>query len=1272
LGEPTAPQRRGWAAIRSGAHTLIAAPTGSGKTLAAFLSAIDALLVQGGALPDETRVLYVSPLKALGNDVQKNLQAPLAELRALDPTLPEVRVFVRSGDTPAKERAAMAKRPPHILVTTPESLYILLTSEGGRRMLATVRTVIVDEIHAVLGDKRGSHLALSLERLEALAGNVQRIGLSATQKPLEDVGRFLVGAGRECTLIDEGHLRAMDVAVEIPPSPLSAVCSHETWSEIYARIAELVQEHRTTLVFVGTRKMSERVAAELSKLLGTDAVACHHSSLSKEHRLESEQRLKGGKLRCLVATASLELGIDIGDVELAIQVGASRSIATFIQRIGRSGHGVGRTPRGRLFPLTQDELVEAAAILRAVQLGILDLTPQPSAPLDILAQQIVAACVQETWSEQELFERVRRAWPFRRLERGEFDSVVELHTSGRRALLHRDGVGQTLRATRRAKLVALVSGGAIPDTAQYRVIVEPEGTLVGTIDEDYAVESNAGDVFQLGNASWRVLKVERGGTVRVADAHGQPPSLPFWLGEAPARTQELSREIGVVREHGHDRDWLVKNCGLAPDVADQLALYVEEGARALGAVPTPECLILERFFDESGGTQLVLHSPFGGRINRAFGLALRKRFCRSFGFELQAASNEEAIVLSLGPQHSFPLEEVFDYLHPDTVEKLLVQAVLVSPFFGARWRWNVARSLVVERAQGSKRVPAPIFRMRADDYLVQAFPAAASCGETLPPGDIEIPWEHPIVRQTIHDALHEALDVDGLIEVLRGLKSGRIRRVAIDTPEPSAFARSILSVRPYGFLDDAPLEERRTQAVFSRRTLDPRAAEQLGALDPLAVQRVREEAWPDPRDAEEVHEALGWMGYVTEDEATAWKPWLESLALAGRVVQEGERWFAVEASRDPKSVLRGRMEVLGPVHSDDPLLFELERDGVVLRIPFEGRSGWCDRRLLARIQRYPLDALRREIEPVTTADFLRFLAAWQHVDPEYRVDGPAGVAEVVRQLAGFEAPAGAWEKKILTQRVRGYRPEWLDQLGLSGAAAWGRLWGAGRPALRSAPIALVPRDELATWLAMTSLPDDSALTWPARAIRDAFAGTDALFPSELVKRSGLLPSDAERGILELIGFGRLTNDSFAAPRYLMRPSWKRKQPSLAAGRWSLFRREGACAAGAGDPEFVARVLLRRYGVIFRAVLQRERIPVPWRDVARAARMLELRGELRGGRFVAGFAGEQFALPEAVPFLRRIRKRPHSEPVAVSSVDPLWLEGVLTPGLRLAEALPRTS
>jgi ATP-dependent helicase Lhr and Lhr-like helicase len=1297
LGEPSAPQQAGWPLIRDRQNVLIAAPTGSGKTLAGFLSALDELFRQGEALPDETQVVYVSPLRALSNDVQKNLQGPLAEIRALDPTLPEIRVSVRTGDTPAGERAAMTKRPPHILVTTPESLYLLLTSEGGRRMLQSTRTVIVDEIHALVRDKRGSHLALSLERLEALAGRpVQRLGLSATQKPLELVGAFLAGAGRECALVDAGTFRELDLAVEVPPSALETVCSHEQWEEIYARVAELVHEHRTTLVFVNTRKMAERIAAQLAKLLGEDAVTSHHGSLSRERRLDAEQRLKAGTLRALVATASLELGIDIGEVDLVVQIGATRSVATLLQRVGRSGHALARVPKGRIFPLAIDELVEAAALLRCVRDGLLDRTASPPRPLDILAQQIVAECVPNPCDEGALFERFRRAQPYADLARAEFDEVVRLHSdNGRRALLHRDGVNGRLHATKRARLTALQSGGAIPDTADYQVRLEPEGTLVGTVNEDWAIESNGGDIFQLGNMSWRILRVEPG-VVRVADAKGQPPSLPFWLGEAPGRTRELSGALADVREAAALAAvraeaegtpgiagavaYLREACGpgFGEPAALQLAEYVLAGAAALGCVPTQRRVVLERFFDEAGGTQLVVHAPFGSRVNRAWGLALRKKFCVGFGFELQAAANEEAIVLSLGPQHSFPLAEVFGYLHPTTARDVLIQALLPAPMFGTRWRWNAQRSLLLERARNGKRVPAALLRMRAEDLLAAAFPAALACPETLPGGPLEVPDDHPIVRQTIEDCLTEAMDVDGFLEIVRGLADGTIEKRAIDTPEPSAFARGILSSQPYTFLDDAPLEERRTQAVMTRRILDVRTADELGALDADAVARVRDEAWPDPASLEEVHEALLWMGYVADAEVRHWRPWLDDLLAAGRVVRDGDRFFAVEATRDPKLVLRGRLEALGPVFvapgsDDEALLLQLESEGSAMRARLDGRQAWCDRRLLARIQRYTLDRLRREIEPVTAAQFLRFLACWQHVDPGHRLDGPAGVAEVVQQLAGFEVPAAAWEEDVLPARVRGYQREWLDQLTLSGQAAWGRLWGSSDVAVRRAPIALVPRDQLDTWAALAS---DVPRVPPGASAEDVLAvlrARGAVFVQEIAKAARLPVATAEDGLAALVAQGRATCDSFGGLRVLLMAPSRRRTVGSASGRWSLLERDTSADApdAAARALFVAQRLLHRTGVVFRRTTTRERLPVPWRDVARACRVLEARGEIRGGRFVAGFDGEQYALPEAVRLLREVRRqgdRPlGSGIVAVSAADPLNFQGILTPDARVASS-----
>ena len=1310
IGTPSAPQIEGWPKIRGGTHTLIAAPTGTGKTLAAFLWAIDGLLREGESLADTTQVLYVSPLKALGNDVQKNLQGPLAELAELDPTLSRIRVLVRTGDTTSGQRASMTKQPPHILVTTPESLYILLTSAGGRAMLRTVRTVIVDEIHAVAGNKRGAHLALSLERLESLVeGPLQRIGLSATQKPVSEIAHLLAGEGRGCSIVDVGHRRDLDLAVELPESPLATVCSHETWEEIIGKMAGLIREHRTTLVFVNTRKLAERIAARLTTVMGEDRVTSHHGSLARERRLEAERRLKEGSLKALVATASLELGIDIGDVDLVIQVGVPYSISVLLQRVGRSGHALSRVPKGRIFPLTQDELVTAAALLDSVRRGDLDRTLSPGAPLDILAQQIVAACVPETWEEGRLYETLKRAWPYRALAREEFDDVVRLHTEGRLALLHRDGVHGRLRGTRRASITALTSGGAIADTGQYRVVIEPEGTLVGSLDEDFAVEANGGDIFQLGNASWRILRVEPG-VVRVADAQGAPPTIPFWLGEAPSRTRELSEAVGRVRERGTDSAWLTEEVGLSQASALQLSEFVEEGVRALGAVPTPRCVILERFFDESGGMQLVVHAPFGGRINRAWGLALRKRFCRGFGFELQAAANDEAIVLSLGPQHSFPLEDVFQYLHPDVARDLLVQALLDAPMFGTRWRWNLARSLLISRTQGGgKRVPTPLLRMRAEDALVKAFPQALACPETLPPGDQPIPWEHPMVRQTIEDCLNEAMDVDGFLEVLRGLRDGSIRRVAVDTREPSAFARGILNVMPYGFLDDAPLEERRTQAVSARHRIDPETADTLGALDPEAVARVREQAWPQPENVEEVHEALLWMGYVTDAEARAseWAVWLEELRAAGRVApmagsveNGGPRWRAFEASEDPKTVLRGRLEALGPVvvgpgtelasgvpESQEHHLLTLEAKGVVLRCRLEGRQAWCDRRLLARIHRDTLERLRREIEPVTAAELWRFLACWQNAEEGFRLEGQSGVTEVARKLAGYEIAAAAWESSVLPARIQGYRQEWLDQVTLSGELVWGRLWGGGNTPIRSTPVCLLPREDLDVWLSLAAPSgggpgqDDPLGSYPS-ILLDVMKRRGASFTQELKLESGLLPSHVEMGLAQLIGRGIVTCDSFSGLRRLITPPSKRRgvmkrAPFAPAGRWTRFRladgETGSAALGSRAPappslaEFAARRLLDRYGVVFRRVLDRERIPVAWRDLVRVYRLWELRGDVRGGRFVQRFAGEQYALPEAVELMRRLRRtnRGAGAGLKLSAADPLNLEGVLTPEPRIS-------
>ncbi|MEM7165299.1 MAG: DEAD/DEAH box helicase [Planctomycetota bacterium] len=1283
--EPTAPQEQGWRAIAAGDHTLIAAPTGMGKTLAAFLHALDALLRQGDALPEQTQVLYISPLRALGNDIRKNLAEPLQQLRDLDPQLPEVRVTVRTGDTPASEREAMKRRPPHILVTTPESLYLLLSNDGGRRILSTVRTVIVDEIHAIVGDKRGSHMALSLERLEHLvgAGKLQRIGLSATQRPIAATANFLVGVGRACTIVDTGHLRQLDLRVEVPSSPLEAVCAQEVWAEIYARIVELIKEHRTTVVFVNTRKQAERFSKALQELMGEDAVTCHHSSLSKEHRLAAEQRLKAGELQAIVATASLELGIDIGEIDLVVQVGVCWAIATFLQRVGRSGHVLGKIPKGRMFPLTRQELVAATALFEAVRAGELDEIPQPRAPLDVLAQQIIAACVSDDWDEAKLYRVVCQAWPFKDLTRDDFDATIALHTEGRFALLHRDGVGARVLGTKRARLVAIQNGGTIPDNAEYQVVENPTGHIVGTVDEDFAIEASIGDIFQLGSTSWQILQV-RSGVIHVADAGGMPPTLPFWFGEAPGRTRELSVAVSSLLEAGGATTLPEEE---APASArEQVQEFVAAGSAAIGCIPTQQRIVAERFFDETGGMQLVLHSPFGVRINRAWGLTLRKRFCRGFGFELQAAANDDAVLISLGQQHSFPLAEVFDYLHPETARGLLEQALLDTPLFETRWRWNVANALLVQRRRNGKRVPAPLQRFRAEDLLQKAFPQVLACFETLPPGDLPIPMEHPMVRQTIDDCMQEAMDVDGFLALLRGIHDATIETVAIDTPKPSVFCEAILNAAPYAFLDDAPLEERRARAMARGGSVSG-GDHELGALDPAAVARVRDEAWPTPESAEEVHEALCWMGFVADDEAPTWAEWLQELLEAGRVQRDCNRWFATEASRVDVDVWRGRLQALALARSDDAALLKLEGEGSAIRARYEApgdvlREWWCDRRLLARIRRYTVERLRSEIAPVPLRDFLRYLACWQHVAPGFQLEGPRGVGEVAEQLAGLEIPAARWEREVLPRRVRQYLPEWTDDLCTTGRLAWGRLWGGSKTPIRTTPIAFLPRQELPLWTDLAKSPDDSGIGGATRQVRDLLTRRGALFSEDLQREGGLLESQVEMALGELIARGAITCDSFSGLRKLLFQHRRRRTAST-TGRWSLFKGDPDPASPGAMPssttagkapqqrskeslEFIAMRLLRRTGVVFRRLLQREKLPVTWRELLRIYRRLELQGVVRGGRFVSGVQGEQFALPEAVTLLRRVRKVGDEwVPVTIAPADPLNYTGILLPGERVS-------
>ena len=1300
FGEPTAAQSEGWSAIRRGDHTLIAAPTGSGKTLAAFLTAIDELFREGaerGELADEVRVIYVSPLKALSADIHKNLAEPRREIRSLAESMgyqgARITAAVRSGDTPQTERAAMLRTPPHILVTTPESLYLLLTAERSRRMLATARVVIVDEIHAVLQSRRGAHLALSLERLDHLCGRkLQRIGLSATQKPIEEVARFLTNA--PCTIVDRGHKRKMDLAVEVPGSPLEAVMSHEVWKEIYDRLVGLIESHRTTLITVNTRRLAERMAHQLSERLGTDAVAAHHGSLAKEARLDAEHRLREGRLKVLVATASLELGIDIGHVDLVCQISSPHRIATFLQRVGRSGHTIKGVPKGRIFPLTRDDLVECAAMVRAVADGELDRIEVPDAPLDVLAQQIVAEVAAEAeWDEEALLALIRQAYPYRSLADSDYHDVLQMLANGfatargrRAALLHRDSLDRKLRARKGSRMNAIVNGGAIPEVFDFKVVLEPEGHVIGSLNEDFAIESLPGDVFQLGNTSWRILRIN-GGVVRVADAKGQPPSMPFWLGEAPARSSEMSDAVsrlrkavdGVLPSVDAATDLLERDYALARPAAVQIATYLGEAKRALGVVPTRDTIALERFFDESGGMQLVLHAPFGSRIMRAWGLALRKKFCQGFNFELQAAATEEGLILSLSSVHSFPLDEVFRYLNPNTVRETLTQAILQSPIFETRWRWSATLALAVPRNRGGARVPNQLQRMYSEDVLQAVFPDAVACQDNLQ-GAREVP-DHPLVNQALHDALEEAVDATGLEHQLARLYAGEIATVARDLPEPSVLAHELLNSAVYTFLDDAPLEERRTRAVHTRRATEVRSADDLGALDPAAIERVRQEAWPIASTPDEMYDALMVAGYIRDAElAAGWDKLIEQ--LGPRAVKQGGRWLALERKDDgPVDLLASRLEVLGPVREtqlDVPdagmLLLALEGQGRILRGRFTPGTPdveWCDRRLLARIHRYTLSRLRAEIEPVAAADFLRFLAHWQHAAAEDAVHGAEGLAVVVEQLEGFELAAIAWEHDVLTARVSDYGGELIDRLCYSGRVTWGRLTPGSKAPLKTTPIALLLRGSAS--LSLGRGPgrgsDISTSSSEALAVRDVLEKRGASFFHEIVAASGLLPTLVERALAELTGAGLATADTFAGLRALLARQDKRRALVEAAGRWSLLASPSPLGEGRGEgsPDFepIARTLLKRYGVVFRTLLVRETNLPPWRDLVRVYRRLEARGEIRGGRFVAGFGGEQFAAPDAVGRLRAVRKSEKiGEVIVLSAADPLNLVGILTPEARV--------
>jgi len=1413
FGTPTEPQEAGWPSILAGNPTLISAPTGSGKTLAAFLVAIDSLLRQaiGGTLQSHTQVVYVSPLKALSNDVQKNLEGPLAEIQKLalerGYLSSEIRTGVRTGDTLTKDRAAMLRNPPHILVTTPESLYILLTAGKSREHLRRVRTVLVDEIHAIADDKRGTHLSLSLERLDALVTGEnrlapgawltgqpqppQRIGISATQNPIELVAQFLTGVHPSrppAEIIQVGQKRTLDLAIEVPSEELSSVTNNGMWSEIYDKLADHAHNHRSTLVFVNTRRLVEKLAFELSTRLGPGEVAAHHGSLSRDLRLDAEQRLKAGEISILVATASLELGIDIGDIDLVCQISSTRAVAVAMQRVGRAGHWRGAVPKGRLFATTRDDLLEQAALVKKMRAGELDQLEIPEEPIDVLMQQIVATCAAEPWEEETLYNVLRRAYSYRNLTRERFDEVVTLLNTGIESTrgrygsyLLRDGVQHHLHPRRGARMTAIANGGAIPDAALFNVILQPEGLQIATLDEHFAVDSSAGDVILLGNTSWRIQAIESSGRVLVEDAHGAPPTVPFWFGEAPQRTAVLSDGVGELREQisaltpnvppgfitatqpevAAAIACLMEECGVCEGGALQLITYIVTGRAVLGAVPSKTTIIAERFFDEGGGMQLILHAPFGGRINKAWGLALRKRFCRGFNFELQAAATDNGINIALAEQHSFPLSDVFQFLTEHTAKELLEQAAIASPIFKTRWRWAANRSLQLLRMSKGKRIAPQIQRTRSEDLLASVFPQAAACFETIV-GDIQIP-AHPLVDEVMKDVLQEAMDLEGLIEILIGIKQGRIRCLAVDTPVPSLFAHELLNANPYAFLDEAGLEERRARAVNLRGSLPASVLEEAGKLDPAAIATVRREIWPDIRDEHELHDLLQSLVAFPLDglgaeAARHWPIFYERLACTNRAHTldcAGQPcWIAAErlphvAALWPeglkatetvtkeeavKQCVQGWLQILGPTTAQafaatlqlDPAsvykaFLAMEMQGLLMRGTFEASTTtveheieWCERRILQRIHRLTVSTLRKQIEAVPPAVYMQWLLGWQHLTPQSQLSGEEGVLAALLQLEGFEAPAIEWERTLLPARVHQYDPRWLDALCLSGFVGWGRIsphpaWSAGDGAAprrviptNAAPITFYVRDS-ADWLphalALQCVEEPklaAALSPNALKVRTLLQQRGACFANDLQRIANLTRTETQHALWELATAGLAAADGFDQLRAMMDPRRKSsttentaknsKHSRSSAGRWSLLCEElhatnesryetnptsaadqriaQACRTDQALESF-AHMLLARYGVLFRDLLTRESNAPRWRELLGILRRLEARGEVRGGRFVSGFSGEQFALPAAVESLRAARHSVTDALITVAAADPMNLAGIVVPGERVA-------
>ena len=1350
--KPSPPQEAGWPIIATAPHTLITAPTGSGKTLAAFMVSINNLAEQALAkeLEDGVQVIYVSPLKALSNDVEKNLTQPLEEIGHLLASKGchenAIRVGLRTGDTSPKDRQRLVKKPPHILVTTPESLYLLLTSEKARHILKPANTIIVDEIHALAGNKRGSHLSLTMARLDSFANHpLRRIGLSATVKPIELIAQFLSPSGKGghlAQIVEIPNSRNFDLEIVTPISPLEAVLTHEGWQEVYDKLTHLISSHRSTLIFVNTRRMAERITHQLSQKLGSDAIRSHHGSLSKEKRWEAENLLKSGSIKGIIATASLELGIDVGYIDLVCQVGSPRSLGAFIQRIGRAGHSLGLTPKGRLFALTRDELIECGALIQGLSKGAMDAIAVPDSPIDILAQQIVAAVAVDEWDEDSLFQMIRTSYPFRNLSQEKFSETLSMlsfglsETTRKGAYIHWDQVNHKLRPRKSAKLSALMSAGAIPEQNLYRVVIEAENTFVGTIDEDFAIESQRGDIFLLGNNSWQINRVTSG-QVLVRDVHGAPPTIPFWFGEAPGRTIELSSEVSDLRQHIADYidsdsksdaiSYLQQTCGMNIDAAEQAWSYLVAAKTALGQIPTGEIVIFERFFDDTQGMQVVIHAPFGAKINRAFGLALRKRFCRNFDFELQALADDNGLVLSTGPAQSFEIDTLFNLVTPNNLRDVLVQALLAVPMFQVRWRWNLTRSLAILRQKFGKRVPPHLQRFQADDLLTAVFPAQTQCFEHRV-GDIPLP-DHPLVEQTVEDCLFEGMDYQELHKTLERKKEGLIQFVAKETREASPMAHELLTAAPYTFLDDTGLENRRTRAVSLNRSLSLAEVADLTHLSPSAIDQVAEEAWPLVRNSDEMYDiALQWI-LIPGKNSSQWQVYLDSLMEDGRLRQVelhqqscyypsikiheisalfeevGVDTLVKDTNPTITAIVRGYMESLGVSTIEKvsrfsglnkpqilKALLNLQNTGQVAQGYFDnrlikGESQWCERRLLFRIHRLTVNQQRKKIKPATLQQFQRFLCQHQGlrvITQENRdeIDGPS-LMGCLDQLCLFSAPINVWEEEIIKSRVPEFHPRDLDELGSQGNLLFSRAKpkpheGSGHTSERvrvNMAIMFFARDQLGL-IASPDEDDTDHLSGEAKKTLEVLHNRGALFFHDLVQELKAPMTRVELGVTELITKGYITTDRFGAVRpnenkakakRYRSSSLAHQSPFDSCGRISIMPKPIRDIEEEESIEMWADILLGRYGILFRDLLRREPLAPQWGELSRLLRYKELTGEIIGGRFVKGVGGEQFATKEAFQELRsQVDTPPNVEELYIlSGCDPANMSFLEEEELRVA-------